>query len=148
MLFRSREVVLELRQPSPEMHKGGGFLGDGVLLGFRASLCQKPLSDSLAAPGLFDELDQRVDEHGGDRGGLDRVVAALGVAAVVVAAAGVLQLVSDRDAVHHAAATLGKVDDPSRKGVAIWIVRFLAILPTDLVDRFLFRLQSLPATMQ
>ena len=111
--LRGRDVILESCQLLAQVQEGGRFRGLGVLLGFRSSLCQKPFADGLTAPGLLDELDERVDEHGRDRRGLDRVVAALGVAAVVVAAAGVLQLVADRDAVHHAAAALGKVDDPS-----------------------------------
>jgi len=126
------------------VHEGGGFLGLGVALSFRASLRQQSVADSLTAPGLVDELDEGVDEHGRDGRGLDPVVVALGVSAVVVAAAGVLQLFPAGDAVHDAAAAFGQVDDPRRERIAIRIIRLLAIPPPYLVDRRLLRLECPP----
>ena len=71
-------------------------------------------------------------------------MAALGVTAVVVAAAGVLQFVPDGDAVHDTAAALGQIDDPRRKRIAIGIIGLLAILPAHVVNRRLLRLHGPP----
>ena len=100
--LRGRDVVFEFGQPSPQLHEGGRFLGLGVVLSLRAGLRQESVAYGPATPGLFYELDERVDEHGRDGRGLDPVVIALAVSAVVVATAGVLQFVRGWDAVHDA----------------------------------------------
>jgi hypothetical protein len=140
-----RDVLFEVDHSLAELPEHGRFLGLGLGVSLGVCLRQQPLTNGLAAAGLVDEFDQGVDEHGRDRRCLDRVVAALGIAAVAVAAADILQLVAVGDAVHHAAAAVGQVDNPCRQRIAIRIGRPQAIRPTQLADRHLFRLQSPPS---